>query len=217
MKTPTPLLLSSFVLLAACAGEPQAPATPATPASTRAAEAPAAATETLAPADAFMARLAQHCGEAFAGRIITDEPPPQGEDPFAGKPLVMHVRECTAGELRVPFHVGDDHSRTWVITRTDTGLRLKHDHRHEDGSSDAVTMMIALAYIFAGAGMLMWRRSVNQLQGWKLGGFWTAFLGLGILQFGDKGQFIIAAIQRSLPDGAKVTSNRPQTWPCRSA
>jgi Ca2+/H+ antiporter, TMEM165/GDT1 family len=59
-------------------------------------------------------------------------------------------------------------------------------------SSDAVTMMIALAYIFAGAGMLMWRRSVDQLQGWKLGGFWTAFLGLGILQFGDKSQFIIA-------------------------
>jgi hypothetical protein len=36
--------------------------------------------------------------------------------------------------------VGDDHSRTWVLTRTETGLRLKHDHRHEDGSPDAMTM-----------------------------------------------------------------------------
>src|SRR5690606_1468255 len=45
-----------------------------------------------------------------------------------------------ARELRVPFHVGDDRSRTWVLTRVGPGLRLKHDHRHEDGSDDAVTM-----------------------------------------------------------------------------
>jgi len=36
--------------------------------------------------------------------------------------------------------VGEDHSRTWVLTRTGSGLRLKHDHRHQDGSEDAVTM-----------------------------------------------------------------------------
>ena len=52
----------------------------------------------------------------------------------------MHVRECSANELRIPFHVGSDRSRTWVVTRTASGLRLKHDHRHEDGSPDAVTM-----------------------------------------------------------------------------
>ncbi len=33
-----------------------------------------------------------------------------------------------------------DRSRTWLITRTDSGLRLKHDHRHADGSPDAATM-----------------------------------------------------------------------------
>ena len=27
----------------------------------------------------------------------------------------------------------------WVVTRTEAGLRLKHDHRHEDGSEDALT------------------------------------------------------------------------------
>lgn len=38
----------------------------------------------------------------------------------------MHVRGCDAPtrELRVPFHVGNDHARTWVLTRTATGLRL---------------------------------------------------------------------------------------------
>jgi hypothetical protein len=90
------------------------------------------------PPDAFMARIASHCGQAFAGRIVANEPA-QPDDPFAGKALVMHVRVCAPGELKIPFHVGDDHSRTWVLTRTAEGLRLKHDHRHEDGSEDAVT------------------------------------------------------------------------------
>ena len=53
--------------------------------------------------------------------------------------MIMHVRGCADDELRIPFHVGENRSRTWVITRTPTGLRLKHDHRHEDGSEDAVT------------------------------------------------------------------------------
>jgi hypothetical protein len=99
--------------------------------------------EAVTPADAFLAALAGHCGKAYAGRIVANEPavaagsPP---DPFEGKTLVMHVRECVPGEIRVPFHVGEDRSRTWVITRTDDGLRLKHDHRHEDGSPDVLTL-----------------------------------------------------------------------------
>jgi hypothetical protein len=92
-----------------------------------------------APADEFLARIAEHCGQAFAGRVVANQPATPG-DPFEGKLLVMHVRECGPGELRIPFHVGDDHSRTWVLTRLPAGLRLKHDHRHEDGSPDAVTM-----------------------------------------------------------------------------
>lgn len=94
------------------------------------------------PADTFMAALAAHCGQAFAGRIVADTPASTTPDAFAGKALVMHVRGCDepTRELRVPFHVGDDHSRTWVITRTPTGLRLKHDHRHRDGSPDVLTM-----------------------------------------------------------------------------
>jgi hypothetical protein len=51
----------------------------------------------------------------------------------------MHVRECSADTIRVPFHVGEDRSRTWVITRHGASLRLKHDHRHQDGSEDALT------------------------------------------------------------------------------
>jgi hypothetical protein len=89
------------------------------------------------PADRFFAALAAHCGKAFEGRLATQDP---RDADMAGKVLVMHVRDCAADVIRIPFHVGEDRSRTWVITRTAKGLRLKHDHRHEDGSPDAVTM-----------------------------------------------------------------------------
>lgn len=90
--------------------------------------------------DAFFANLLALCGKAFGGRVEVDVPAAPGNDAFAGKPLVMHVRECGPDSVRIPFHVGDDRSRTWVLARTADGLRLKHDHRHEDGTPDAVTM-----------------------------------------------------------------------------
>ena len=91
------------------------------------------------PADAFLAAFGVHCGQAFEGRIVANEPATPN-DPFEGKTLVMHVRDCGPTEVRVPFHVGEDRSRTWVIKRTAAGLDLRHDHRHADGKPDAVTM-----------------------------------------------------------------------------
>lgn len=60
-------------------------------------------------------------------------------------------------------------------------------------SEAPLKLFAGLAYIFAGAGMLMWRRKVDPLSGWKTPAFLTAFLGLFILELGDKSQFIIAA------------------------
>ncbi|HEX7151655.1 MAG TPA: hypothetical protein VF618_09225 [Thermoanaerobaculia bacterium] len=77
------------------------------------------------------------CGQAFEGRMVEGTEP--SDTAFAKERMVMHVRGCTADEIRIPFHVGENRSRTWVITRTPAGLRLKHDHRHEDGSEDRVT------------------------------------------------------------------------------
>jgi hypothetical protein len=85
----------------------------------------------------FFTSLSALCGKAFEGRIAS--PPAAADSSFAGKRLVMHVRECSADAIRMPFHVGDDRSRTWVITRNAAGYRLKHDHRHADGSEDTVT------------------------------------------------------------------------------
>lgn len=83
----------------------------------------------------FWETLSAHCGKAYEGKLVTPESDPR----FAGK-LIMHVRTCEEGTLRIPFFVGDDRSRTWVLTMDEDGLiQLKHDHRHEDGSEDEVT------------------------------------------------------------------------------
>lgn len=89
------------------------------------------------PADAFFAAIGERCGKAYAGRLVSTD---EADKDFAGKALTMHVRACAEKELRIPFHVGDDRSRTWVLTRTAEGLRLKHDHRHEDGAPDALSL-----------------------------------------------------------------------------
>ena len=88
------------------------------------------------PADAFLANLTALCGKAFEGRVVTTD---SADADFANKRLLMRVRDCSATEVRIPFHVGDDRSRTWVLTRTAAGIRLKHDHRHEDGTEDVIS------------------------------------------------------------------------------
>ena len=86
--------------------------------------------------DAFFNSIKQHCGKAFEGKVVFDNDP----SPAFAKRLVMHVRVCSETELQIPFHLGDDASRTWIITKTGSGLSLKHDHRKPDGSDDPLTM-----------------------------------------------------------------------------
>ena len=101
---------------------------------------PAAASVPANAQLAFFDRITALCGQSFAGDVLIDRPDSTGPNAFRDQPLVMHVRECSEREIRIPFHVGADRSRTWVLTRTGDGLRLKHDHRLEDGSDDPVTM-----------------------------------------------------------------------------
>ena len=98
--------------------------------------APSSAPAPAAPHDAFWASLQSLCGRAFAGALAEGN---ATDTAFAGRALVMHVRQCSDDEIRIPFHAGEDRSRTWIVTRTADGLRLKHDHRHEDGTEDAIT------------------------------------------------------------------------------
>jgi hypothetical protein len=89
------------------------------------------------PASGFESALQPLCGKAFEGRIVTSDPQ---DDDWRAQRIVMHVRSCAPGAYAVPLHVGADRSRTWVFTRTGDRFELRHDHRHEDGAPDAVTM-----------------------------------------------------------------------------
>lgn len=84
----------------------------------------------------FWETLSKHCGKAFEGEVTT---PISDNDPFAGKKLIMHLVDCGSGFIHIPFFVGEDKSRTWVLTMENSLIKLKHDHRHQDGSEDKVT------------------------------------------------------------------------------
>ncbi|MEE4175761.1 MAG: hypothetical protein V2I57_16070 [Xanthomonadales bacterium] len=86
--------------------------------------------------DAFFDRLVALCGATFTGSTVFPAEP--GED-WKGRVLVAHVATCETNQVSIPFTVGEDRSRTWVLQRVDGGLELKHDHRHADGTPDEIT------------------------------------------------------------------------------
>lgn len=130
MKHIAPIAIAP--LLAACATTPDLAALPQTQ-------------------EAFWDALQSHCGKAYAGGLTSQD---ERDADFRGRRMVAHWAQCDADRTAIAFHVEGqpsssseaagrnvdwDRSRTWVVTRTPEGLRLKHDHRHEDGSVDAVT------------------------------------------------------------------------------
>lgn len=95
-----------------------------------------ASTDAGSPESTFFGRASSLCGRAFAGRIVSND---RTDAQFAGERLVMHVRECSAQEIRIPFYIGDNRSRVWVLTREPDGLHLTHVHHHADGVEDVVS------------------------------------------------------------------------------
>lgn len=88
------------------------------------------------PQAAFFANLRGHCGKALNGRMVSSDP--QDND-MSGKPMLATFGPCSDSKVRINFAVGPDLSRNWVVTRTQTGLRLKHVHIHDDGSEDELS------------------------------------------------------------------------------
>jgi hypothetical protein len=87
---------------------------------------------------AFFARLGKLCGATFEGAATLT--PNMPGDALAGKKLVFKFATCSADEIRIPFSVGEDRSRTLVVRHDAEGLSLKHDHRHADGTPETLTM-----------------------------------------------------------------------------
>ncbi|MGI4843905.1 MAG: hypothetical protein ACRYF7_11385 [Janthinobacterium lividum] len=101
----------------------------------------AAAPPVLDARDAFMATLQGMCGQRFEGALAYAIDP---NSEFANKIISTEV-VCKADAVRMPVQVGADRSRTWIFTRHAAGLELRHDHRHPDGTPDAVTMYGGMA------------------------------------------------------------------------
>lgn len=90
------------------------------------------------PSQVFWDALTARCGKTYEGYIT------QGSrigDGFTGERLIMHIRQCDDDKIYIPFNVGENRSRTWILHKDSLGLiQLKHDHRHEDGTDDEITM-----------------------------------------------------------------------------
>lgn len=84
----------------------------------------------------FLEQFKPLVGQYFEGEIIEGA---KEDDGFTGKRLLMHVISYDDREVKIPFYVGDDKSRTWILSYSNNVITLKHDHRHQDGSVDEVT------------------------------------------------------------------------------
>ena len=89
------------------------------------ADSPRDTTSEAAEAGLFEA-LSARCGQAYEGRVLGDDP--RDED-WRSETLVMHIRECSDDEIRIPLHVGENRSRTWVVTVSATlqigGMKIR--------------------------------------------------------------------------------------------
>jgi len=85
---------------------------------------------------AFFNNIQSLCGKVFSGYSTF---PDDTSHDFFGHLLVADFKSCQQDEVKIQFDVGENRSRTWIITDTDQGLLLKHDHRHEDGTPDDIT------------------------------------------------------------------------------
>ncbi len=83
----------------------------------------------------FLEHIQSLCGNSFGGEVVHPEEPPRG---FTD-PLTIHFLHCEGDYAHVPFHVGENQSRTWMFTLSDEGLLLKHDHRYPDGTPERMT------------------------------------------------------------------------------
>ncbi len=86
---------------------------------------------------AFLKNLASLCGQSFLGKQIYSK---DGRDSWAEKRLVMYVTVCEEDKVYIPFHVDENKSRTWMFLNENGKLRFRHDHRHEDGTPEDLTL-----------------------------------------------------------------------------
>lgn len=85
----------------------------------------------------FFDHLRALCGNSYAGEETFMA---EGRESWAHYDFIMHVTVCTDNRVHIPFHLSDDHSRTWLFLIEDGKLRFRHDHHHEDGTPEDQTL-----------------------------------------------------------------------------
>jgi len=88
------------------------------------------------PQAIFFTALKNHCGSKYQGKLVSNDEADAG---FKDAIMIAHFQNCNEQKIAIPFQIGEDRSRTWIVTKLDNGLRLKHDHRHEDGTEDILS------------------------------------------------------------------------------
>lgn len=80
----------------------------------------------------FLNNYQDYCGQTFKGKTTEID---LGDDhELDGANLIMKFESCSEEEVRIPFIVNSDSSRTWILKMTQHGLHLSHDHRYPDGT-----------------------------------------------------------------------------------
>ena len=90
----------------------------------------------LDPQLVFWEELQSLCGAAYEGSVTVAVPP---DSVFEEGPVRVHVASCDVAEVRMALTVGEDASRTWLVSPTPVGLRLEHVHRHQDGTEAEIS------------------------------------------------------------------------------
>lgn len=92
--------------------------------------------------DTWWSHLESLCGKAYGGSLVSKD---EVDARMADQPMTIYLRRCEKQRIEIPVYIGGDRSRTWLLTRTQDGLKLQHDHRHEDGSEETVNLYGGLA------------------------------------------------------------------------
>jgi hypothetical protein len=88
-------------------------------------------------AKVFFESIKQLCGKSFEGKEVFVK---EGRESWSNLELTMHITKCVSDTIFIPFHVGENKSRTWMLINEDGLLRFRHDHRHEDGTPEDLTL-----------------------------------------------------------------------------
>lgn len=120
-KLYTMILFAGMLLIISCTGEETDITPEITPETTQ---------------EEFFANMFELCGETFSGEATFPE---DESHELVGENLVATIQTCTEEEIQIALAADGDQSRTWVISRTDEGLRLRHDHIDSEGAPSDTT------------------------------------------------------------------------------